>query len=268
MIAQHGVVDDRMSTLGAGGEDRGIHQIFYDDLVIVGEDGLAFLLAPLSFDRCDWLRLGGVAAGAAGLMLVDERMQDIPRKNQNPTLRDAASALNWGGDLQAAEIATGIVYLGGLFAGQDEIRITGRMLAQTLIYSGSAFYAVAVVAGRSRPYALEGAHEFDFWQFDNASQSFPSGHTVVAFSVATVMASRLDHWAASVLLYGAAAGVSLGRMYQDFHWASDIFLGAVIGYSAGKFVQHRENERRGGGEAAMNWDILPTGNGLAFQLRF
>jgi membrane-associated phospholipid phosphatase len=142
------------------------------------------------------------------------------------------------------------------------------MLAQTLIYSGSLYYTIAIVAGRSRPFTRVGAHEFDFWQFDNESQSFPSGHTVVAFSVATVLASRIDHWAASVLLYGAAAGVALARMYQDFHWSSDVFLGAVIGYSAGKFVQNREDVRHGGSDAATRWSVHPTGNGFAFQLTF
>jgi membrane-associated phospholipid phosphatase len=141
------------------------------------------------------------------------------------------------------------------------------MLAQTLIYSGTILIGAKIVSGRSRPSLDEGSGQFHFWQIDDARQSFPSGHTVVAFSVATVLAERIDHWAASALLYTGAAAVGIGRSYQDHHWASDVLVGAVLGYTAGIFVQAQEARRQGAGQDESRLSLLPTGNGLSLVIR-
>ena len=248
-------------------EDVSIPVRFWRDALIVGEDGLAYLLAPTRFTGTDWAVFGGVAAGVGTLMLLDEDIRRIPARNRSAGLNDLSDALNWGGHLQAAEVGTGVIYLTGLLSGNDDIRIAGRSLAQTLIYSGSVYYAIAILAGRSRPYAEDGAYEFNTWQTDNEYQSFPSGHTVVAFSVATSLAESIDHWLASVVLYTAAAGVGLARLYQDHHWASDVFLGAVIGYTAGRFVSAQQARRTAGQEKEESWGLYPTGNGLMFSIR-
>lgn len=254
--------------INGGADDRSLFELIRDDVIIVGEDGLAYLLAPLGWSGCDWAAAGAVAGTTAGLMLFDEEIQKLPRRNQDPGWYDVSQALNWGGHLPSAEIATGLVYLTGLVSGEDDIRVTGRMLAQTLIYSGSVYLVIRIVAGRSRPSSRVGAYEFDFWQPDNNFQSFPSGHTVVAFSFATVLARRIDHWAASAVLYAAAAAVGMARMYQDHHWSSDVFFGAVLGYTAGVFVDAQERRRRGEGRSETAWSIAPTGNGLSLTIRF
>lgn len=61
--------------------------------------------------------------------------------------------------------------------------------------------------------------------------SFPSGHTIAAFSVATVYARRYPHpawrrWAA----YGLAGVVGFSRVSLETHFVSDVFAGAALGY--------------------------------------
>jgi len=71
--------------------------------------------------------------------------------------------------------------------------------------------------------------------------SFPSGHTVAAFSVATVFAERYrSHRWVPWVAYGLAGVVGLSRLNVQAHFPSDIFLGAALGYSISHFVVLRK----------------------------
>jgi membrane-associated phospholipid phosphatase len=61
--------------------------------------------------------------------------------------------------------------------------------------------------------------------------SFPSGHTIAAFSVATIYAKRYPNprwhrWVA----YGLAGVVGFSRVSLETHFVSDVFAGAALGY--------------------------------------
>jgi hypothetical protein len=62
--------------------------------------------------------------------------------------------------------------------------------------------------------------------------SFPSGHTIAAFSVATIYADRHSsrRWHAW-LAYGLASAVGFSRISLQSHHPSDVFAGAVFGYA-------------------------------------
>ena len=99
--------------------------------------------------------------------------------------------------------------------------------------------------GRSRPYAAAGdAQDFDLGGGFGSStrRSFPSGHTSMAFTFASVIAGETSHrWprahrVVAPLAYAAATGVGPARMYNDKHWASDVALGAAIGTLSGRIV--------------------------------
>jgi hypothetical protein len=67
--------------------------------------------------------------------------------------------------------------------------------------------------------------------------AFPSGHTATAFSIATVFATQYsDIKAVPILCYSAATAVGISRLTEHEHWASDVFVGALIGYLSGKQV--------------------------------
>jgi PAP2 superfamily protein len=70
--------------------------------------------------------------------------------------------------------------------------------------------------------------------------SFPSGHTIAAFSIATVFADRYakprwHRWVA----FGLAGLVGLSRVPLQSHYPSDVFAGAVLGYSIAHYVVPR-----------------------------
>jgi membrane-associated phospholipid phosphatase len=62
--------------------------------------------------------------------------------------------------------------------------------------------------------------------------SFPSGHTIAAFAVATAYADRYPNprwrrW----LIYGLAGLVGFSRVSLHAHYVSDVFAGAALGYA-------------------------------------
>jgi membrane-associated phospholipid phosphatase len=67
--------------------------------------------------------------------------------------------------------------------------------------------------------------------------SFPSGHAIAAFAVATIYAERYPNprwhrWVA----YGLAGLVGFSRVSLHAHYTSDVFAGAALGYVITRYV--------------------------------
>jgi hypothetical protein len=78
--------------------------------------------------------------------------------------------------------------------------------------------------------------------------SFPSGHGIVAFSLATVIADRYPHpsWI-PYTSYGLASLVAFSRLPLQAHFSSDAFAAAVLGYVIAHYVVlHRTRTSLGG----------------------
>lgn len=68
----------------------------------------------------------------------------------------------------------------------------------------------------------------------SSKNSFPSGHTAMAFTNATFLHKEygLFHFGYSIAGYSAAAFTGLGRNLNNRHWISDVLAGAGIGIAA------------------------------------
>jgi membrane-associated phospholipid phosphatase len=75
-------------------------------------------------------------------------------------------------------------------------------------------------------------------RFSSAHSSFPSGHTITGFAVATVISRRYgrQHRWVPILAYGGAAAIGFSRLTLSAHYTSDVFVGAVFGYSISRFA--------------------------------
>lgn len=101
---------------------------------------------------------------------------------------------------------------------------------------------------RLRPAAIPIGRNFsDSWfeggggSFLRGNGSFPSGHTIAAFSVATVVARRYgNHRWVPYTAYGMAALVGFSRLSLSSHFLSDVFMGGALGYSISRFTVLRQ----------------------------
>jgi membrane-associated phospholipid phosphatase len=67
--------------------------------------------------------------------------------------------------------------------------------------------------------------------------SFPSGHAIGAFAMATVVAERYrQHRWVPWLAYGLASAVGFSRITLQAHFPSDIFAGATLGWAISHYV--------------------------------
>jgi membrane-associated phospholipid phosphatase len=100
---------------------------------------------------------------------------------------------------------------------------------------------------RLRPASVPTNGNFwDTWFDDNtrllrSNGSFPSGHSIGAFSVATVIARRYgNHRWVPYVAYGGAALIGFSRLTLSAHFASDVFMGCALGYTISRFAVLRQ----------------------------
>ncbi len=121
----------------------------------------------------------------------------------------------------------------------ERARETGLLGAEALIDSAIVVTVVKEIAQRRRPLAAKGRSDF----FDGGS-SFPSGHAIESWALATVIANEYHgHRLVQVGAYGIATAVSLSRFTGRKHYLSDVLVGSAMGYGIGRYV-YRTHHRK------------------------
>ena len=137
-------------------------------------------------------------------------------------------------------------YLFGRARHDDRARETGLLGAEALINSAIVVTAVKEITQRSRP--LSGKSRSDFW---DGGSSFPSGHSIAAWSLATVIANEYHgRPLVQIAAYGIAGAVSVARFTGQKHYLSDVLVGSAMGYGIGRYVYHAHHRKKSdsGGE--------------------
>ena len=220
----------------------GIGNKLLNDIELSFDNNLNFFSRPAEFNSSDWFKLAGVTVATGALMTIDKEVQIETAKHHSNFQNDITKVGKYYGEIVPIAVSAIGVYGGGLIFGNKEMRTTGRILIESLAASGITTTILKSIIGRSRPYKNEGEFKFNFFETKTSNTSLPSGHTTVAFTISTVLAERIDNIYASIGLYGLASLTAYERIYDDRHWLSDTFLGAVIGISAGKFFSDLETE--------------------------
>ncbi len=147
-------------------------------------------------------------------------------------------------------MAGAFIFWGGL--GHDShAQETGILSGEAALDSLAVASALKLFSGRQRP--TQGNGKGKFWQGGN---SFPSEHTAVAWSVASLLAHEYPGAMTEVLAYGAASAISMARVTGRDHFASDVLVGSVLGWYLGReaYDTHHDPQRGGPGWDASSYD--------------
>jgi membrane-associated phospholipid phosphatase len=155
--------------------------------------------------------------------------------------------ISYGGSTYSAGVIAGTFYLVGRTKHDDRASETGLLSAESLIDSLIVVEGLKEITQRARPLAGRDRSEF----FDGGS-SFPSGHSIQAWSVATIVAKEYaDRPLVKVAAYGAATAVSFSRFTGQKHYLSDVLFGSALGYGIGQYV-FRARHRSPSGSSVQN----------------
>ena len=123
-------------------------------------------------------------------------------------------------------------YFYGKWKDDAKARETGALAAETLLDSTIIVNLLKLAAGRERP-SLAGSKG----RFFKADDSFPSGHAIMTWSFASLVAHEYAPGKVTpILAYGLASVVSVSRFTAQKHFASDILVGGAMGWFIGRYV--------------------------------
>jgi membrane-associated phospholipid phosphatase len=188
-----------------------------------------------------WTPVVGVVLGTAALVILDPYTESY---FHNPTRFNGykTGPLRGRNSTLAITMTPVAFFVTGLAKHSTHARNTGLLAAEAVADTQILSFVMKQAIGRSKPSDIppDGSLR-DTWfkykgSFSNGG-SFPSGHTASAFAVATVVASRYkEHRWLPYVAYGAATFLSLTRLPDRAHFASDIFFGAAMGYGISHFI--------------------------------
>ena len=178
------------------------------------------------------LGLGAVAL----LSVADEPLRDALQDHRSAGRDDLARTFkHFGEPVVYLPVALGTVAV-GLVTRRPAVTRAGGRIAGSLVVAGLVTNLIKPAVGRRRPDGGEGA--FDFSPF-SGQDSWPSGHTTMAFALATSVSDEVHSLPVTVALYGAATLTAWSRMNDDRHWLTDVVTGAAVGVVSAKVINGR-----------------------------
>jgi membrane-associated phospholipid phosphatase len=205
---------------------------------------------PFHMTKQNWKDFGKFALVTGALAFADEPIQKwaLGLRNRNRGLQNISREItNFGGPYEGYTLGALGAY--GFIFNNKKMQTTTLLALQSYITGAAVQSVVKFISGRQRPLAVNGntleaepTFKGPFTTIRDAkgnklNSSFPSGHTTVAFAAATVYALEYkDKPWVPVLCYTSASLIGLSRITENKHWATDVLVGAALGYLTGKQV--------------------------------
>jgi membrane-associated phospholipid phosphatase len=130
----------------------------------------------------------------------------------------------------------GALWAYGIRTSNEHAKETGELELETLANTFLIYTPMQFIAGRERPDEGKGGGAFLVQHGFNTS--FPAGHPMFTWAMASVVAHEYHQPWVRLLAYGAASSVSVSRIMGRNHFASDVFVGSTLGYLIGSHIFH------------------------------
>ncbi len=246
-------------TNSAGGQVNNIAPKAYNEntkitfntyFILLGSDVKQSFTKPFHMNKKNWGNLGKFTLATVALSFADEPIQRdaLKLRNKNTGLNNLSKNItNFGGIYEAYTLAAFGAY--GFIFKNEKMKTTTLLATQAYITGSLVESVTKYLSGRTRPSYYETGTEPEpkfLGPFSKSAtnssgkkvySSFPSGHTTVAFAAATVFALEYkDKPIVPIIAYSAATMIGISRITENKHWATDVFVGAALGFLSGKQV--------------------------------
>jgi membrane-associated phospholipid phosphatase len=181
-------------------------------------------------------------AGGAGSLAIHPKDDEIAESIAEPSgarhdfFRAGATI---GDGVEQGALALG-TYVVGRLSHRPGVAAAGADLIDAQIVNGVLTQGIKAATSRTRP--------------NGGSHAFPSGHSSATFATAEVIREHYG-WKWGVPLYAIGGYVSVSRMVDNEHWASDVIFGTAIGIVSGRAASFGHRQQR----LSVSPSLLPGG---------
>jgi len=189
-------------------------------------------------------------AGGAGSLAIHPQDDEIAARISSPSggrhdfFRAGATL---GDGVEQSGFALGM-YIVGRASHSARVGALGADLVDAQIVNGVLTQGLKAAVDRRRP--------------SGSKHSFPSGHTSATLATASVIEQHYG-WKVAAPFYALGGYVSLSRMVDNQHWASDVIFGAAVGIVSGRAASFGHGPHR----VTVNPSLLPRGFALLGSIR-
>lgn len=242
--------------------------------------GLTVLSQPLHYDWKDWTVVGGVAVATTLAFVYDDEIYNLVDRtfseNQSNTISKCTDVF---GEEYFILPSVALTYAISAINKDNRLRNVSLAALQSFVYAEVASAGLKVLTCRERPTAnnqqptvngQQSTANSQTWHGPFAtfeSTSFPSGHAMRSFALATTVAGFYPEkkWV-GIVSYSLATMTSVGRVAGKEHWTSDVIVGAALGYFIGRGVV-KFNEKIGN-VSSLEIQPVATNCGLGIVINF
>jgi undecaprenyl-diphosphatase len=222
------------------------------------QDGRDLVLAPGSWDLTHW----GIAATAVTTLTIfivnDPAVYRQLRVRQDWQDSVLPGVTDMGDGFYSA-LGVAALWGGGALLGQDELFASSSCALESLALCAILSPALKYGLAAPRPAYDDQNRTFFNYSYPDGSPSFPSGHSLVAFSLAEVYGASYGRW----WTYPLAGCVGYSRVYLGAHWPSDVLAGALLGIAIGHFTLKGRHEH---GFPSWRFSVAQSGAGAAMAV--
>lgn len=230
-----------------GQNDTLIHSTRFDKYYIYSGilDARDQVIAPFHWNETQWITAGVLASAESALIFAngDKNIMLFAQLNRSNASNFIGRYI--GDPFGSGQYSTLIFassYLVGCIFHEDHPKHMAMLAVKSIAISGTTTYLIKSIAERYRPYQDPDPKHWlgpkGMFNYD----SYPSGHTTIAFATATTIALEYRRpIIIPILAYSLATVTAYGRINGNYHWGSDVLLGGAIGYFTSRLVFLHDN---------------------------
>lgn len=196
--------------------------------------------APFHLEQSDAKWVAPLGLSMAALIATDRHTSgELVENGDNHDRLIISKDISYAGSLYSTGGISALFYITGRMRHDERAKETGLLAGEALINSTIISQAIKGISQRQRPQVDHSSGEF----FDGGS-SFPSGHAINSWALATVIASEYGprHPAVRYASYALATAISISRYTGRRHFLSDVLAGSAMGYGIGRYVYHQHHD--------------------------